>query len=1092
MLASVISNPGFYMTYAVIQAVIVLLLIRLLDVYRRQPLSMLALMALWGSTAAALLALIGNAALSSVLHGDAQRVFGDVISAPFVEEGAKGLALLAAVGPLSAISRRFGLRILAGFGDGVVFGAAVGLGFGFTEDFFYFLDRARTRGINDAVDVFLYRRDFFGPAVLHHALFTAAFGAGLGAASWSNRRSRRLVLPLVGFAVAVFLHAVNNGLLELVLTLKYGLHEAALWVQGLPVGARVDHTATVVADALRGLDYLYIAFFIVAMTLWVRYQRRLIDKELQEEVATGLLLENEWLLEGRWRDRVVQQLRLVRTGQFEQLRLASRVRAKAIDLALLKARRKTREDELRIQRLRREIATLATFDARPGRIPRPPNPLIGRERELADAASLLRRGDVRLVTLTGPGGIGKTRLAIALLEDLRDDFGGGAFFVPLAPLRDATLVPDALAEGLGIVEASGRSLEQVLHEYLRDKHMLLALDNLEHLPEAGPLIGRLVEAAPRVKVLVTSRSPLRIAAEVEYAVPPLSIPDLNGEAEDLGRLAAVALFVARARATVPDYAPTHADLFAVGEICRRLDGLPLAVELAAAWARSLSPHEIVERLDSRLDLLVGGRSDAPERQQTLRNTISWSYDLLPETERRIFRRLAIFSGSWSLEAAEVVCGLEEERLVLAAVGSLVEKSLVRIAGSLHGVSRYEMLETIAEFARGELGATAEAGAVRERHGNYFRELAERVEPRLFGPQQALWLDRLHADHNNLRRTLEWTLETGEIEAGLRLASSLLRFWSARGYLGEGRRWLSLLLARGGPAPSNIGASATFAAGYLALSQGDYRAAEPLFEESLALSEEGSDGHTSAATLAQLGWISMDRGDLDEAVQLCKKSLVLARTLEERQVEGTALNNLGATFFAQEDFARAQATFEESLKIRRAIADDRNVANSLVNLGRTHVRSGNPHRARGLLEEGLSLALEVGDSWTAASARINLGLMALADDDREVAEALLLEAMIACSARGDVRTGADALQGLAAVAAAAGQFEHAARLFGAARGALRAAGASSVAHSIYESYDRLAREGLGQEQYDRAAGEGSRMTPAEVVELARIDHVSGAG
>ncbi|HSH78927.1 MAG TPA: adenylate/guanylate cyclase domain-containing protein, partial [Herpetosiphonaceae bacterium] len=444
-----------------------------------------------------------------------------------------------------------------------------------------------------------------------------------------------------------------------------------------------------------------------------------------------------------------------------------------------------------------DFPPLKSLDTRPNNLPVQSTPLIGREQAVAALRDLLLRPGVRLVTLTGPGGTGKTRLGLQVAADLLDHFEHGVYFVNLAPISDPALVASAIAQPVAVREHGGKPLLESLKDYLRDKHLLLLLDNFEQVTAAAPLVADLLAAAPRLSVLVTSREVLHLYGEHDVAVLPLTLPD-PGHPMPLERLTqyeAVRLFIERAQAARSDFAVTNENAPAVAEICYRLDGLPLAIELAAARIRLLPPQAMLQRLTSRLRLLIGGARNLPERQQTLRGAIAWSYDLLEQDEQTLFRRLAVFVGGFGLDAVEAVCNVpgDLDVDVLDAVESLVGKSLLREAAAADE-PRLGMLETIREYALERLDQGGEADETRRRHAAYFLQVAEEAEPQLAGRQQIAWLNRLELEHDNLRAALRWAIDCGDAATALRLVGSLSRFWHDRGYAGEGRQWLAQALA----------------------------------------------------------------------------------------------------------------------------------------------------------------------------------------------------------------------------------------------------------------------------------------------------------
>ena len=485
-----------------------------------------------------------------------------------------------------------------------------------------------------------------------------------------------------------------------------------------------------------------------------------------------------------------------------------------------------------------EFPPLRTLDAFRNNLPLQPTPLIGREKEVSEVCDLMRLEETRLLTLTGPGGTGKTRLALQAAADLLDDFPDGTFFAPLATLTEAELLLPAVAETLGMRETGEQPLDESLKDYLVERRMLLLLDNFEQVLGAAPAVTELLAGAPGLKVLATSRAPLGLYGEHEFPVPPLSMPDLEHPPplESLTQYEAVSLFVERARALKPDFKVTNESAPAVAEICVRLDGLPLAIELAAARIKMLPPKAMLQRLTSRLKLLTGGARDLPERQRTLRATIEWSHALLDEGEQLLFGRLAVFSGGRTLEAIEAICDALGDLPVDAfdGISSLLDKSLIRQEEGPNGEPRFVMLETVHEFAREKLEDSAEAQEIKRIHAQYFLTLAEVAFPELRGPDQLEWLERLEAEHDNMRAALTWALERKEAEVALRLGGALWWFWWMRGHNSEGRRWLEEALAIEGRVLPEVRAMALAGAGELATSQGNLDRAKEVCEEGLEL------------------------------------------------------------------------------------------------------------------------------------------------------------------------------------------------------------------------------------------------------------------
>jgi predicted ATPase len=723
-------------------------------------------------------------------------------------------------------------------------------------------------------------------------------------------------------------------------------------------------------------------------------------------------------------------------------------------------------------------------------LPAVSTPLVGRQRELTAVSELLRRDDVRLVTLMGVGGTGKTRLSLELGATLGPEFGN-VLFVDLAPVTDPSLVGTAIAEALGVGEARDMPLLETLRARIGDDLMLLLLDNFEQVVEAAAFVADLLAAAPTLKVLVTSQAALRVRGEHEFPVPPLSLPDPS-DADSMAESAAVALFVERAQSVRPDFELTPENTAAVAEICVRLDGLPLAIELAAARVKLLSPQAMLTRLGRRFDLLTGGAVDLPERQQTLRNAIDWSYDLLSEDEKRMFSRLGVFVGGAALEATEGVCGAPEGLgigEVIDLLASLVDKSLVRQLEGSDGEPRFNMLETIREYALTRLEERGELDELQRRHAQRFLELAEAAEPELVRAGQATWLQRLDEENGNIRAALAWSLRSGDVELGLRMAGALVRFWSTRGHMAEGRRWLTDAMERASELPSPVLAKAYYAAGYSALGQGDYVQAKPFFEESLRLAREAGDVRLEAASLQQLGFLVMARGEYVEdaelrAGQLAEKSLELARAVGDKLTASGALNILADRASAGGRNTEAMELFQEGLALRRELGDKRLVANSLLNLARTELTRGEYARATELLEEGLALARDVRDTWSMSLALVNLGRVRLYEDATAEAQKLFLEALKLAKDRGDKRVAAECLQGLGAVSAAGGEPERAAQLFSAADSMLESIGAtaSPAERLICETFEVPLRKRLGEEAWESQRAAGGRLTAEDAIAL----------
>ena len=620
-----------------------------------------------------------------------------------------------------------------------------------------------------------------------------------------------------------------------------------------------------------------------------------------------------------------------------------------------------------------DFPPIKSLDAMPNNLPLLRSPLIGREKELADVRALLMQDAVALLTLTGPGGTGKTRLSVQVAADLSDYFPDGVYFVPLAPITDPDLVIVEIAEVLGVKESGTQSLLESLLEALRNKRVLLVLDNFEQVVEASPLLAQMLAYIRNLKFLVTSRALLRLSGEYDFPVPPLALPNPKHlpPVAQLAEYDAIRLFVERATAVRTGFELTEVNASAVAGICARLDGLPLAIELAAARISVLPPQAMLKRLESRLGLLTGGSRNLPARQQTLRSTIEWSYDLLDEQEQQLFRRLAVFAGGRTLDAIEAVCGSEtgtnaqpisSDMDILDNVESLVEKSLLnredQVAG---GEPRFVMLETIHEYARERLDESGEAQALAERHARFFLDLVEKAEPELNGDDQTVWLRRLEDDYGNIRAALLWAPDNAP-ELGLRMAGALWLFWEIRGYLSESRHLLTEILSQ----PKTLEhtterAKALHTAGNLADTQGDYNAARTYYNESLAIYRELGDRRGAARPLNGLGLVSWGQGDLATARSFLEESLEIKRELADSSSISIALNNLGLVALSQGDYNTARAYLEESLAIDRELKDQDAIATSLVNLGAVALDDERYGEARPLFMEALELFYEVGDT-----------------------------------------------------------------------------------------------------------------------------------
>ncbi len=590
-------------------------------------------------------------------------------------------------------------------------------------------------------------------------------------------------------------------------------------------------------------------------------------------------------------------------------------------------------------------------------------PLFGRESEQASVTDLLLVSGCRIVTLLGPGGVGKTRLALAIAEAAEPRFQHGMVFVDLAPLRSASLVGPTIAQLLGLREVGVSDAEQVLLDFLSGQHLLLVLDNFEHVTAAAGLVAEIRDRCPNVTMLATSRIPLQIRGEQRVPLSPLGVPSRrDGRYRDVDASAAVRLFVARAQAVLPAFALSADNLDDVAAICARLDGLPLAIEMAAARTALLPPKALRKRLASRLNVLTGGLRDLPPRQRTLRATIDWSYGLLDDVEQRLFRDLSVFASEWSLDAAEAVCagGADDGSFVLDRLEALVDGSLARFVEAGDGEPRYAMLETMREFAAEralEAGGTAELG---RRHARYYLDLVEAAEAHLVSAEQTEWLNRLEREHDNLRAALGWSLQSAEIETGLRLAGALWRFWWQRGYLSEGIAWFDQLLAPSQPVSTDVRARALNGAGNLNWTRGNLEKSWRLHIECLALRRELGDDAEIAKSLNNLGLVATYLKRESDAVAYFEESLEIHRRIGHLRPIAGVLVNLGELVMQQGDLARADDLIQESLRLYREFGDPRGTADSLHNLGGLACDLRQFERARAYLAESIALYANVGD------------------------------------------------------------------------------------------------------------------------------------
>ena len=785
-----------------------------------------------------------------------------------------------------------------------------------------------------------------------------------------------------------------------------------------------------------------------------------------------------------------------------------------------------------------DFPPLRTLDVRLNNLSVQLSSLIGREQEVKEVSTLLQRADVRLVTLTGMGGIGKTRLGLQVATELLDTFADGTYFVSLAPVSDPVMVIDTIAHVLGLEHQHiGQLLSTEHMEYLKaflhDKYLLLLLDNFEQVVSAAPELTELLIACPHLKILVTSRAMLHIQGEHEYPVPPLALPKRTQLAvnEDLAQYAGVALFLERAFAIKPDLAVTETNLQAIAAICVHLDGLPLAIELAAARSKLFPPRALLQRMTHRLDVLTGSVRGVPARQQTLRNTIAWSYNLLDETEQQLFRRLSVFVGSYTLEAVEALFSAFADGAgqVLDGVASLIDKSLLLQIEREGEEPRLVMLETIREYGLEVLAASGEEELTRQVHAAYYLALAEEAEPEYGGPQQVVWLERLEREHDNLRAALQWSIEPGttqqRIEIGLSLGGALRRFWLVRAFVNEGRAFLERALAADIGVAIPIRAKALVAAANLAIVQSDYPCTEALARESLVLFRELEDQEGIVFSLQLLGSALYQRGNLAAGSSLIGEALALSRKLGQTDSLAWLLYQQAQYDIGQGEYTEACDLLEESLTLHRKNEHKRGIAFSLIQLAKgLFVSQGDQVRVDSLLEEGLALARELSDKGSLASANALHGQIAFNRGDIATSRSLLEESVRlsrevgsrhstaeslsllarAVSVHGD-HTAASALyeeslaigrdlnnawlivpclDGLASLAARQDEFVRAARLWGAAEVLRELVGMhiAPIERADYEQRVAAARAKLGAESFASSWAQGRTMTSEQALTM----------
>jgi len=752
---------------------------------------------------------------------------------------------------------------------------------------------------------------------------------------------------------------------------------------------------------------------------------------------------------------------------------------------------------------------LRTLEARPNNLPVQSTSFIGREAHVAAVRARVLDPAVRLLTLTGPGGVGKTRLVLQAAAELIEEFEDGVIYVPLDKVSDPAKVSFAIAEALGEASDVPGPVEEVVREHLSDRHILLVLDNFEQVADAAPEVAGLIAAAPHLKVLVTSRMLLHLSCEHSYVVPPLTLaPEAGTTAvESLSRFEAVRLFVERAQAASPDFVLNESNAAHVGELCRRLDGQPLAIELAAARTKLLSPQAMIERMSDPFALLAGGPRDQPRRQRTLLNTLEWSYNLLTPEEQELFPRLAAFVGGHTLEAAETVCsrpGLD----VLTSLAGLVDASLV-IRSESDGETRFTMLQTVREYALSLLRATAHPEDLYARHALYYMELAQRVQPGLRGPNRRTAVVALDRERDNFTAAVNRSIESGDPTTAVRLGWALWIYLWIRGHLDDGRRWMqaaiefedlsdelrakalfvigdmlfgqnefdaavpalrdSIRLFRRTEHAEGLALSLNVL-GYIALYRHEYERAVAMLDESLAILRELGDAWAMTLALSGLGWVAVGRRQYDQAAELFEEAVRITRPVEDDGATAFGLSNLGAVALFRDDRVRAVESLEESVRLFRHQGERTMLTNALLGLARSLAASGGYERAAELYEETLTVSKDLNKRRDAAESLSGLGWARLCLGDLEAAHARFADSLPLSIASGHSAGAVRCLEGLAGLAVLAGDRARAARLAGAARAARDAQDLDTVPAErlLYERYLRPARQSWPEAEYEAGA------------------------
>ena len=772
--------------------------------------------------------------------------------------------------------------------------------------------------------------------------------------------------------------------------------------------------------------------------------------------------------------------------------------------------------------LREEFPPLKTLDARPNNLPVQLSGFIGRADEIKHAKELLKKN--RLLTLTGTGGLGKTRFSLQVAADLIDDFANGVWFAELAAVSDPVFLPITIINDLGLKEEQKKTPEETLADYLKDKEILIVLDNCEHIIEScAKLTENLLLKCPKLKVIATSREALNCIGEQTYRIPPLTLPDPNHEntPEQLIQYESVRLFIERALAVNPKFRVTNENAPALAEVCLRLDGIPLAVELAATRTKILSVEKIYERLDDRFNLLTGGKRTALPRQQTLRALIDWSYDLLSENEKILWSRLSVFSGGWTLEAAEKVCSDEtiSKNDILELLSQLSEKSVI-IYDEIK--DRYRILESLKQYGIEKLSDGKE---IFLQHLNYFLELSEKAKPELIGENTKFWMHKIEADHNNFISAIEWSVRNENSEKGIITAAALGRFWNITGQYSTGIRIIEIILESAGALCKSskvnvlnwIGsfkssqgdyeqakkyyeeiliirketgdksgiAGSIHNLGNVALSQGDYEKAKKYYEESLAIYKEIGDKIGIATPILSLGNVALNQGDYEQAKKYYEESLVIKKEIGNKDGIARSINNLGNLAYYQGDYEQADKYYKESLHICKEIGSKNGIAASISNLGSVASNLGDYELAKKYYEESLAIRKEIGNKNGIAESIKNVGNVAYDQGDYKQSKKLFEESLSIYKEIGYKIGMADSINYLGNAAYRLGEFEKAIKLLSASEKVLESMGAVLVKKEQKIKDENIAKlhEQLCDEEFDKYREEGRKMTLEEAVKLA---------